>query len=146
VAAPTPFSIIQTLELIDNLTHETDLLYAPAQFMPPGQNLTGPFGMVGITEGHTARLSVTAPPNPIHPTDTTRVLLGFVKANGQPVTPCADCPPMQMEVMLHQGESASFDLPADFVLAGGETRAPRFALWFWLPKGAPHARSSRRWK
>lgn len=119
----TPYSIIQTLELIDNLTQETDLLYAPAQFIPPGQNVAGPFGMVGIVDGQTARLSVTVPPDPIIPPDPVRVLLGFVKANGQPVTFCADCPPVQMEVMLHAGESAYFDLSADFVLADGETRA-----------------------
>ena len=119
----TPRSIIQTLELMDTASQETDILYAPAQFMPPGQNLAGPFGMVGITVGHTARISVTAPPDPFHPTDPFRVLLGFAKADGQPVTGCADCPPAQMEVMLHPGESASFDLPASFALEGGQTRA-----------------------
>jgi hypothetical protein len=118
----SPRGVIQTLELIDNVTRRTDVLYAPAQFMPPGQNVGGPFGMVGITAGHTARLSVTTPPDPIAPNDPMRVLLGFAKANGQPVTN-ADGFPMQMEVMLHAGESAFFDLPASFVLAAGETRA-----------------------
>src|SRR5262249_22618362 len=57
----TPRSVIQTLELINTASKETDILYAPAQFMPPGQNVAGPFGMVGSTSGQTARLSVTAP-------------------------------------------------------------------------------------
>ena len=117
-----PGKVIQTLEVIDNVTHQTEVLYAPAQFSTPGQNLNGPFGMVGIIDGQTARLSVTIPPDPIQPADPMRVLLGFAKSDGQPVTFCADCPPAQ-EVMLHPGESASFDLPAHFILADGDVRA-----------------------
>src|SRR5215813_12130111 len=65
----TPRSVIQTLELIDNVTQHTDVLYAPAQFLTPeGPPVSpAPFGMVGIASGQTARLSVTQPTDPITP-------------------------------------------------------------------------------
>ena len=78
--------------------------------------------MVGVTEGQSALLSVTVPPDPIIPNDPVRVLLGFVKSNGEPVLN-ADGFPMQMEAMVRPGESAFFDLPAHFILTGDETRA-----------------------
>jgi len=118
----SPFSIIQTLELIDNVTLQTEVLYDPAQFTPPGQGLTGPFGMAGIVGGQTARLSVTVPPDPIAPSDPFRVLVGFAKSNGQPVLN-ADGVPMQTVLTVHPGESASFDLSAHFFLGPGEIRA-----------------------
>src|SRR5262245_41338524 len=117
-----PGRVIQTLELIDNITHRTEVLYAPAQFSPPGQNITGPFGMVGIAAGQTARLSVAAATDPITPGDPMRVLVGFVKANGTPVTN-VDGFPLQSELMIRPGESASFDLPASAVLEPGDVRA-----------------------
>ena len=120
-----PRSVIQTLELIDNVTHVTDVLYAPAQFLVPEGPPTSPapFGMVGIAGGQTARLSVTIPPDSMLPEGPpVRVLLGFARANGQPVT-SLDGVPKQTVLTLMPGESASFDLSADFILTGGETRA-----------------------
>jgi hypothetical protein len=76
------------------------------------------------------------PPDPVAPEGPpARVLLGFVRADGQPVNPCADCPPSQTEVMLHPGESASFDLPAELVLAADEVRAQIRAVV--APEGPP---------
>lgn len=118
----TPFSIIQTLELIDNATGRTEVLYAPAQFIPNGPpTFPPPFGMVGVTSGQTLRVNVTTPARPIAPPNPIRVILSFALGDGALLTN-ADGHPLQPELTLLPGQSAYFDLSADFILEG-ETRA-----------------------
>ena len=87
---------------------------------PPG------YGLVGITNGQTIRVSVvnTTPPDPNAPPDPCRAVITFVDANGNSFIR-ADGTPARKTVLIDQGQSAFLNLNADnFVRNGRLTLRP----------------------
>jgi hypothetical protein len=87
------------------------------------------FGMVGITRGQTVRLNVVNAAQPSElPPGPTRVQLNFVDGDGNTITNPRTGNPVQREVSLQPGHSASLLLNFDEVAADGGSERRRLQL------------------
>ena len=81
------------------------------------------FGMTGITRGQTARINVSHLPPPVgdYPPGPTRVEMGFVDADGNPLLN-NEGRPIHRVVMLEPGHSAFMQINANNLLVRDEVR------------------------
>jgi len=92
---------------------DTRRVHAQDQLPPPIPDRIS-FGMVGITQGQTIRLSVvnTFPPGPVFPPGPSRVVLTFLDAEGQRLRH-RDGSIIRRAVELEPGNATFLDLNAD---------------------------------
>jgi len=89
--------------------------HAHAQDQPPSTGDRISFGMVGITQGQTARINVAnvlTANDPNFPPGPTRVVLTFLNSDGQ-LFRNRDGNPIRRVAMLERGQATFLDLNAD---------------------------------
>lgn len=82
------------------------------------------FGLLGITRGQTARLSVanvSSPDNPLVPPDPCRVTISFIDADGNVLLNNAG-QPVRREVTLEPGHSAFLQINGDNLVPRDQVR------------------------
>jgi hypothetical protein len=82
------------------------------------------FGLMGITRGQTARLTlsnVSSPDDHFFPPDPCRVIITFVDADGNVLLNSAD-QPVRRDVTLDPGHSASVQINGDNLVSRDQTR------------------------
>jgi hypothetical protein len=94
-----------------------------ARAFNPQPNPPGRYAMVGIVRGQSIRINASniAPTDPNLPPDPCRVRLGFVDADGNPLTNPRTGVAVGSTGMLQNGQTISINLNADEFLSGDTT-------------------------